>query len=571
MSETQHFHVRAYARAAAALRSLPERAIHLIIGTLQGFAVYALAENNTWLSERLHIVSPIWILVLVWPPVFLLSFTREHIKRATAFVSGFVLLLALLAAYTSWQAIPGEAYDSDFPAASFLITMLVAVFVALIHLQPRIERSAASYEVFFTLSWRNFLTVGFSLALMLGVRLVLFLWESLFAAIGVDVFKELFDKGWFIAPVLGASFAFGLYSFRAATSIIDSVSTLLMRLTWLLLPILMLLLTSFLVTLPFVGLGPLWDTDYGTLILMATNLLGLFFVNAVYQTGAHLPYSRWPHLALTVAVALLPIISTLACYGLLLRVGQHGWSTDRLWAMLVVVLMACFSIGYAYIIARQRTDWFQRLREVNRHMSWVVLVSLLLTASPLLDFRVISAWSLFSRFESGAVDTIDLEYVRVSLGKPGHKRLKALQANDPTIVERMEGTTPLVQGWTPEEASEIATRPVSLDIPEPLSIAIKDKDDEPPDVLIQTHLDDDNQYEYVSVWAERESLRAYCWTLDWTLDVKEWTYCGDEFIYEEGKSGEDLLAELLDAEIDVAAPKRPYKDMVYGKRRVEFE
>ncbi len=110
-----------------------------------------------------------------------------------------------------------------------------------------------------------------------------------------------------------------------------------------------------------------------------------------------------------------------------------------------------------------------------------------------------------------------------------------------------------------------------MDIPEPLSIAIKDKDDEPPDVLIQTHLDDDNQYEYVSVWAERESLRAYCWTLDWTLDVKEWTYCGEEFIYEEGKSGEDLLAELLDAEIDVAAPKRPYKDMVYGKRRVEFE
>ncbi len=560
MSETPQTHFS----LVAALRRLPERQTHLIVGTVQGLLVYILAENNAWFSERLHIAFPMWLLVLMWPTAFLLSFTREYIKRAAAFVSGFALLLALLAAYSGWQATPGEEYDSGFLAASFLITMLVAVFVALIHLQPRIERSAASYEVFFTLSWRNFLTVGFSLALMLGVRLVLFLWESLFAAIGIDFFKELFAEGWFMAPVLGASFAFGLHSFRAATSIIDSVATLLMRLTWLLLPILMLLLTSFLVTLPFVGLAPLWDTDRGTLILIATNLLGLFFVNAVYQTGAHLPYARWPHLALTVAVALLPIVSALACYGLLLRVGQYGWSIDRLWAMLVVVLMACFSIGYAYIIARQRTDWYQKLRDINRHMSWVVLVSLLLTASPLLDFRAISAWSLFSRFESGAVDAIDLEYVRQRLGKPGHERLDALQAHDPTILQRMEDTPRLVKGWTPEEMSGIVKRPDAFEVPTSLLIALKEQDERLPVMLIRAHLDDDENHEFVSIRGRDEFASAMCWT----QVMDEWQQCGWAPL--EPETARSLLADPHSGEVEAQMPAHPYKDLRIGEHLLEF-
>ncbi len=550
----------------AILQNLPGREIHLIVGFLQGLAVYGLVENGEWLAERLHIALPLWLLVLVWPTAFLLSFTREHVTRTLVLVSGLSFLLALLALHTGWQATPNEAFDSDSLVAAFAISMLVALFVSMIHLQPRVSRIDTTYEVFFTLSWRNFLTVGFSWALMLGVRLVLFLWESLFAVIGIDFFERLFARGWFIGPVLGMSFAFGLYSFRAATSLIDSVSSLLARLTWLLLPILLLLVASFLCTLPFVGIEPLWDTDHGTLILMAANLIALFFVNAVYQTGDHTPYPHWPHRALMIGIAMLPIISALACYGLLLRVGQYGWSIARLWAMLVVVLMACFSIGYLYIIVRRRANWQSQLPSVNRRMSWVVLASMLLTASPLLDFRVISTWSQFSRFEAGLSEAIDLKYVRETLGRAGYSKLEALQARDPTILERVERSQHLVRGWAPEAQEGILKRPASMQIPEALSIAVKGYEDEPPKMLIQAHLDEDELHEYVTVWSWGETLRAVCWT----QVSDEWSRCGSEYL-EEANSAEEILAELLDADIEAVIPQRPYKDLRFGERRMEFE
>jgi len=546
------------------LQNLNDREIYLIIGIVQGFAAYALVENVDWLADRRHLQLSLWMIVLVWPPIFLLSYARAHIKRALVYVSGFSLCLALLALHTGWQAMPSDEYHSYGLVAGFIISMLVAIFVALIHLQPRVSNADASYEVFFTLSWRNFLTVAFSLALMLGVRLVLFLWESLFAAIGVDFFQELFGLGWFMGPVLGASFAFGLYSFRAATSVIDSAASLLARLIWLLLPILLLLIATFLATLPFVGLEPLWDTDRGTSILMAANLLALFFVNAVYQTGERLPYPRWPHSALMIGVALLPVVSALACYGLLLRVGQYGWSIDRLWAMLVVVLMACFSLGYAYIILRTRTDWQARLPDINRTMSWVVLVSLLLTASPVLDFRLISAWNHFSRYESGAIERIDLEYVRTRLGKPGHARLEALQAKEPDILERLKPEQDLAQGYTQEEIESIVTRPDAFDIPDALSVVVRQRDSSPPKMLLRLHLNDDDQYEYVAIWGHTGFLYAFCWT----LVSDEWQNCGYPTLT--GDEETSSFDEWHDAEIEPVTPARPYKDVRIGDHQLEF-
>ena len=547
---------------------LHEREVHLFIGVLQGLAFYGLLENGEWLADHLQIAFPLLLIAIVWPPVFMLSFSRATLSRALAYTSAFVALLATLAAYTGWQATPGDEHASEFLGFTFASSILVSVFVALIHLQPMIKRSDASYEVFFTLSWRNFLTVALSFALVLGVRFVLFLWESLFAVIGVEFFQDLFSETWFILPVLCMSFAFGLYSFRAATSVIDSVSSLLARLTWLLLPILMLLIAAFLAALPFQGLQPLWDTDRGTLILMVSNLFALLLLNAVYQTGERLPYVRPVHMGLMVGVVLLPVICALACYGLFLRVGQYGWTIARLWALLLVALMACFSVGYAYVILRSLGDWHKRLPDINRYMSWVVLGSLLLTASPLLDFRAISAWSQISRYESGAVSEIDLEYLRERLGRPGQRRLEALQASDPGLLERLEARQHVVRGWPPEVLSEIVKRPASMEVPEALSIAVKSYEDEPPKLLIRAYLDDDETHEFVSVWFSGDRLRAVCWT---RKSDDDWRQCGVEYLVEEGMSREELLTELLGSEPEVVTPTRPYMDLRFGERRMEFE
>jgi len=86
------------------LQNLSDRDIYLIVGIVQGFAAYVLVENADWLGDRLHFALLLWMIVLVWPPIFLLSYARAHIKRALVYVSGFSLCLALLALHTPCQA-----------------------------------------------------------------------------------------------------------------------------------------------------------------------------------------------------------------------------------------------------------------------------------------------------------------------------------------------------------------------------------------------------------------------------------------------------------------------------------
>ena len=559
------------------IEEIPDRAVYLAVGILQGLAVWGLAENGEWLTEHPTIAFPLWLLVLVWPTVFMLGYMREQCLRALAWVSSFCALLALLAIYTGWQLTPHGEFDADSVAVVFSLSMLVAIFVALLHLQTFIWREERIYDTFFTLSWRNFLTVGLSAALTLGIRLVLFLWESLFEAIGVDFFRMLFEKQWFLFPVLGASFAFGLHSFRAATSVIDSISSLLARLTWLLLPLLLFVTTAFLFTLPFVGLQPLWDTDYGTAILMAANFLALLFLNAVYQTGQRVPYPQLVHKLVTIGVAVLPVLSVLAFYGLALRVGQYGWTVSRCWALLIALLMACFSSGYLYIIVRRWAGWLDRLPQINGIMSWVVLVSLLLSASPLADFRSISAWSQFNRLETGkdSIEQLDVRYVQSELARPGYLRTQSLLARldetDPKMAQELraalEEKRSFVRGWSEEQKAEILKRPDSFEIPEGLSTAIRDYSQKAPYLLFRIDLNEDDTPEYVGVWVSDsgDTASARCWH----ESADGWEPCGYSGTLED--PDEDLFEELAAADFKAVTPTRPYKDLRVGERVFEME
>ena len=45
------------------------------------------------------------------------------------------------------------------------------------------------------------------------------------------------------------------------------------------------------------------------------------------------------------SVALLPLVA-LAAYGLWLRVDQHGWTPERIFAAACVLVAACYALGY---------------------------------------------------------------------------------------------------------------------------------------------------------------------------------------------------------------------------------
>lgn len=564
------------------LASVSDGQVRLLVGLLMGLAIHGLLENADWLAERTWIGYPGWLLAISWPTLFLLSYSREHGWRALFLVSGFCGVLMVFALYRGWQH---PAFDGfgwyyfapryfGFVSEAFVQSMVVACFIALVHLQPTVWGRDRDYNTMLALSWRNFLIVTLSGALTLGVWLVLLLWGRLFELVGIGFLTELFEEGWFVYPVLGLAFALGVHSFGTATSVIDRVTKILIRLFWLLLPALALATTCFVFTLPFNWWVPVGSFDLARAEPLAVTLGCLFSLNAVYQTGQRIPYPPLMHRALSVALVLYPVLAAFAACRVAFRIADYGWSPNRCWALLIIALTGLFSLGYAYAACRRRDDWPSMLPSINRPMSWVVLASLVLAGSPLLDFKAISAWSQFSRVESGEMlaEDVNVDYVRLELGRPGRVRLEALleslDENEPeaalVLRNRLARVDPI--GWTQRQQVEIVIRPERFEVPAELAAAIDGQRAlrrRRPDLLFRVDLGGDEALEVVAVWVGLDEIDSRCWA----LRNAEWVSCG-WWTERTDRSREELLHALGTMDFAAAVPDMPYMELQVGELRL---
>ena len=454
----------------------PPRNLMLGLSLAQGFVLLLLwraATNETWPSQTPIVNFPLWTFAVVWPGLLLLSLDADRPARAFRLVSLATALLMPLAAYMGWQASPAGA----FPISSFLViyvaTLLVACFKALLYVQQWADQRPIGYDALFALSWRNFLVAALAASLTGGVFAILHLWGQLFSAIGIDFFRELFARDWFLFPVLAVAFGLGALNFRRLVNLIDGITGLLEGLMRLLLPLSVAVVVLFLAALPFTGLRPLWSTGNGTALLLWLNACVLFLANAVYQTGRSAPYPPVVHRVLYPGIALLPLLSALALYGLHLRIDQYGWSVERCWALTVCVLLAAFSAGYTWCIVRRRGDWPRSLGGVNKILGWVVLAAMLLVNSPLLDFRSISLASQLRRVDTGEIELRDFDflYARDHLARPAWLKMRALieahEHSDPELVRLIrEPVPPRPRGGRSEAVWErMAYRPEPFEVP----------------------------------------------------------------------------------------------------------
>ena len=485
------------------------RNLMVLISLGQGAALLALwraASDGDWPAQIPTINWPLWTFTIIWPALLLLSIDAGNLVRALTLASGAALAAVLLGIHMGWQASPFGAFPVLSLLAVYVLTMLVASFKTLMYLQQRAAGTPVTYPALFASSWRNFLVTALAAMLTAGVALILMLWGELFRAIGVDFFIDLFSEDWFLFPVLAVAFGLGAFIFRRLTRVIDAIVSLLEGLMRLLLPLLGLVVAIFLATLPFTGLSPLWGTGNGTVLLMALNGLALFAVNAVYQTGERSPYPLAVHRALYGSLALLPIISALALYGLSLRVGQHGWTVARCWAFTVAVLFAAFSLGYAWSIVRRRDAWGGGFAKVNIWMGWAVLAVMVLVNTPLLDFRSLSLGSQLKRVEDGAIELMDLDfaYVEEHLARPGWLRRTALMEThgetDPALAEFIRNPIP---SWADNRLwDRLTLRPEPFDIPAGLRTAIARSHPINMDgTLVRVDLDADGRPEYALLFA----------------------------------------------------------------------
>jgi hypothetical protein len=191
-----------------------------------------------------------------------------------------------------------------------------------------------------------------------------------------------------------------------------------------------LIVVAFLLALPFTGLEALWKIGRSTALLLVAAGSLVILINAAYQDGTE---ETRPPLVLRIAGRItaltLPFLIAIAGYGLMLRIGQHGLTPDRIIASACVLVGACYAVGYA-IAAVLPGAWMKPLEPTNVATAFVALATILALFTPVADPARIATADQIARLKSGktAPDKLDYNFLRFRAGRWGREALKQLAA-----------------------------------------------------------------------------------------------------------------------------------------------
>lgn len=452
---------------APAAESSPAPGVALLrtgIGLAQGLVLYLLylvADYDVWPAIEPLAFAPM-LLVALFCPVLLVSSLGHLTRRQVAWWTGAAALLAAaLGVYDIWRT--GTELNLErgshvaMPSPALIAVLVAGLFIAhaLVLAGARDRRRIAAYGSYFDIAWKLGVQLAFS-TLFVGIAwLALQLGAQLFALVKLDFFSELIRKPWFAIPVTAFAFATALHLTDVRPAIVHGIRNLLLVLASWILPVMTLFVAGFLASLPFTGLEPLWATRQAAAVLLGADAALVILINAAWQNGAATA-ARPIRLSACVAALLLAPVTAIAIYALALRVGDYGWTVERIVAAACMLVAGCYAAGYA--MAALRRGWLELLAPVNIATAFVVLATLLLLSSPLLDPARLSVKDQLARLASGKTSPakFDFAYLRFSGQRFGMDALAQLEAGaqgaDAAFVRsRIAAVRKMQSPWEPRE------------------------------------------------------------------------------------------------------------------------
>lgn len=439
----------------------------MLLGLLAGGALYLLwqlpwngkAGDELWSeplgSAWLSVGMALWVQVPLFVGMAVTRWRAPRLWMGTAVLAAVIVLTGAWAYAGIAQAPRGHQEVLLRLAAALSLWWLVA----LAWMQGWMEQGSwrVPYARLFVLAWNNALVLALAALCVLLVWGVLWLWAGLFALLKVKWFADLFSTPLFVCLCTGLLTGLGLWVARSQQRPIQVARQTLLALGRLLLPLLAWVLVLFVAALLFTGVEQLWDIGFASGLLMGALLVHIWLVNAVYQDGAatHSPYPQWLQHLVHASLLALPVLATLACVAVGMRVNQYGWTAARVWATTGAALLWLYAAGYAVAAiqswrgqrgnrkaresrkAEGATDnsthtaaraWLGTISPVNRALSLVLLAWLLALQTPLLDPLRISAGSQLQRLQSGdaEIDLKNLSDLKFDHGRYGAAALEAL-------------------------------------------------------------------------------------------------------------------------------------------------
>ncbi len=405
----------------------------VFMGVLQGGALgwlWSAYQGKAWPATEPVLFSGLLHVLLAVP---LLVYCTQQVERLPATVRRVALVLyavlyAALGAYTAWSAgVTGVATGVRFADT---LGALVLGFVSLGLLCGfDFEARRWRYERLFHYAWRNGILLA-TACVMAGIFwAVLFAGAGLMALIGVKWVLTLIREPGFAYPATGlvVAGAFGLGLVRAGMT--ETIRRYVLSIAAWLLPLVLFFAVLWVLAVPFTGLEPLFKTRHAAFTMLAFTALAVLFANSAYQDGElDQPYQAWLSRATQAAWLALPVVVGIAWWALGLRVAQHGWSEDRIWAAFVAVLASVYAAGYALSWLR-RERWMRAMAPTNIAAALLLCAGLLALLSPLANVRrlAVAAHLGHVQQQQGRQEP-DWTYLRWDAGRFGREALQAMAA-----------------------------------------------------------------------------------------------------------------------------------------------
>jgi hypothetical protein len=291
-------------------------------------------------------------------------------------------------------------------------------------------RRSLPYRQVHRYAWTDAIIGGASLAFTGLTFLLAFLLGSLFDAIGIPVLKNLVEEGWFAWMLAGAAFGSASAVLREKDPLLGTLQRLVMLVFSVLAPVLAGALAIYLIALPITGFGGLWKSGLPeTPLLLSTAAFAVVFLNAIIgdspddRSGGKL----WRVTEGVLLFAVLPM-GVLALVSMSLRVGQYGWTPERLWGVIACLIAIAYGAAAWWAGFRGRGAFDAQLRESQKWLAVGLCGLALFLALPIVDFGSISARSQLARLEAGKIKAAEFDWAAMAFdfGPAGRRALERI-------------------------------------------------------------------------------------------------------------------------------------------------
>ncbi|HGY3369032.1 DUF4153 domain-containing protein [Citrobacter freundii] len=402
----------------------------IFIGLLQGALCYLLMtylvpHNDGWLFYGMPATIAITSALLLT----VVSFKQRALWYWMALI--FVVVLAM-SVWLKWQVEDSDKWRQHEVFMFYGWRLLLMAMLALpwIQYSLHVSREQARYPHFYRQLWLNALTLLIVFVANGLFWLVLLLWSEMFKLVGIPFFSTLFfDTDWFGYVAFGLITALAVVLARTQSRLVTAVQKLLTFIATGLLPLVALLALMFILTLPFTGLEAISQRVSAAGLMSTLTLLLLLLMAIVREPQKEaLPYPGALRYLIKCSLIVAPIYMLIAGWSLWVRIQQYGWTPERLYGVLVVVVLLVWSFGYLASILRRGRNPLELQGPVILGVSLLALGQLVLLSSPVIDAWRISVNSHMGLYHSGKIkpDQVSL-YMLDHSGKPGRAALEALQ------------------------------------------------------------------------------------------------------------------------------------------------